>query len=339
MVLGEVGSDAVDFGGREPGQELGEQRLLGVVGRGPAEQGAADKAGQAAQDGQRVGATPRAATRNGRTLPPRVSVPSKSKAATVGRVPGATLMVPRSWSDLDIGPTATGPGGEPGGAGERLAGGDDVTAAASFEDGRVGLGEPPLLDGGGPVAAQAGLGEGGELVGEVDGGARASPGATSRLASPMARASGPSTARPVRMRSIAREWPIRRGRRTVPEVAERDPEPAAEDTEDGVVGGHPQVAPQGELEAAGDGVALDGGDHGLGQRQPGRAHGPGAVVGHGPSVTGARAFRSAPAQKCRPAPVRTATAAPSSPSNCTKASRRRSAVAASTALRTPGGRS
>ena len=34
VTLGEVGGDAVELGGREPGQELGEQRLLGDVGRG-----------------------------------------------------------------------------------------------------------------------------------------------------------------------------------------------------------------------------------------------------------------------------------------------------------------
>ena len=58
-----------------------------------------------------------------------------------------------------------------------------------------------------------------EVRNAVDGptaAARASPAGTARLASPMERASSASTARPVRMRSIALDTPIRRGSRTVP---------------------------------------------------------------------------------------------------------------------------
>ena len=40
---------------------------------------------------------------------------------------------------------------------------------------------------------------------------------------------------------------------------------AAEDAEHGVVGGDAEVAPQGQLEPAGDGVSLDRGDDRLGQ--------------------------------------------------------------------------
>ena len=56
------------------------------------------------------------------------------------------------------------------------------------------------------------------------------------------------------------------------EVAQRHPEAAAEHPEDGVLGGDAQVAPERELDAAGHGVALDGGDDGLAQREPGGAH-------------------------------------------------------------------
>ena len=59
--------------------------------------------------------------------------------------------------------------------------------------------------------------ERGELVRERRRAASsAPPGSVSRLASPMRSASSPLTPRPVRMRSSACEWPIRRGRRTVP---------------------------------------------------------------------------------------------------------------------------
>ena len=75
----------------------------------------------------------------------------------------------------------------------------------------------PLLVGGPAVHAHAGLraaararGRGATAV------ASASPGSVSRLARPMRSASSPSTPRPVRMRSSAWDWPMSRGRRTVP---------------------------------------------------------------------------------------------------------------------------
>src|SRR5258707_15116819 len=46
-----------------------------------------------------------------------------------------------------------------------------------------------------------------------------------------------------------------------PEVDERHAEPAVEHAERGAPAGHAQVAPQSELEAARDRVALDGRDH------------------------------------------------------------------------------
>ncbi len=49
-------------------------------------------------------------------------------------------------------------------------------------------------------------------------------------------------------------------------VHQRNAPAAAVDAEHRVLGRHPQVTPRGELEAAGDGVALDGGDHRLGEQ-------------------------------------------------------------------------
>jgi len=63
-----------------------------------------------------------------------------------------------------------------------------------------------------------------------------------------------------------------RGNRTRPAVDQRHPPAAAEDPEHGVGLGHPQVAPQRQLEATGDGVARHRGNHRLGQHQPARAH-------------------------------------------------------------------
>ena len=51
-----------------------------------------------------------------------------------------------------------------------------------------------------------------------------------------------------------------------------------------VLGGHPKVAPERELNTPGHRVPLDGGDHRLAQRQPGGPHGAGPVVRDGPSV-------------------------------------------------------
>ena len=50
-------------------------------------------------------------------------------------------------------------------------------------------------------------------------------------------------------------------------VHERDAEAAAEDAEDGALRGHAEVAPERDLQAAGDGVALDGGDDRLAEQK------------------------------------------------------------------------
>src|SRR5437763_7360679 len=53
--------------------------------------------------------------------------------------------------------------------------------------------------------------------------ASASPGATTRLTRPMRSASSPEMPRPVRIRSIARLWPLRRGSRIVPRSSRGTP--------------------------------------------------------------------------------------------------------------------
>ena len=55
-------------------------------------------------------------------------------------------------------------------------------------------------------------------------------------------------------------------------VDERHAVPAAEHAEHGILRRDPQVAPQRDLQSAGDGVPLDGGDDGLGQAQSRRTH-------------------------------------------------------------------
>ncbi len=128
------------------------------------------------------------------------------------------------------------------------------------------------------------------------------------------------TARPVRIRSIARLWPMRRGRRTVPRSTSGTPNRRQNTPRVASRGRHPQVAPQRQLEPAGDGVPFDRGD---------RPAWPAACrvgpIGPSPaSVTrlpspAASALRSAPAQNVPPAPVSTATAHDGSASNAPNA--------------------
>ena len=80
-------------------------------------------------------------------------------------------------------------------------------------------------------------------------------------------------------------------------VDEGDAETPAVHAEDGVGGGHPQVAPQRQLKAAAPRRALDGGDDRLGQLQAGRSHGAGPVLVHGPSVALGQGLQVGPGTK------------------------------------------
>ena len=128
--------------------------------------------------------------------------------------------------------------------------------------------------------------------------ANASPGAATRLTSPIRSASVPSTPatgeEQVHRPAVADET----GQVDRPTVDEWNAEATAEHAEDGVRGGHTEVAPQGQLQPSGHGRTLDGGDHRFGQAEPGRAHRTGPVVGRpdGDHLP-ASAWRSAPAQK------------------------------------------
>ena len=100
---------------------------------------------------------------------------------------------------------------------------------------------------------------------------------------------------------------MRRGRRTVPPSISGTPQ-RRQNTPSTASSSHDaQVAPQGELQAARDGMSGDGGDDRL--LAAGAASGPSAPSPSGPIRSAARRrsrFRSAPAQNVPPAPVRTA---------------------------------
>ena len=83
MALGERDGTLVHQLDGKAAEQAGEELLLGRVGRGASHQRGAEQLGDRATTARKTGQKPRTATRNGRTLPPLVRVPSKSKAATV----------------------------------------------------------------------------------------------------------------------------------------------------------------------------------------------------------------------------------------------------------------
>ena len=93
--------------------------------------------------------------------------------------------------------------------------------------------------------------------------ARLSPSATTRLTSPIASASAAPTGRPVRIMSIARLDPDQPRQPHRPAVDQRHAPAPAEHPEHRALLGDPQVAPQRQLEPAGDGVTRDRRDHRL----------------------------------------------------------------------------
>jgi hypothetical protein len=82
------------------------------------------------------------------------------------------------------------------------------------------------------------------------------------------------------------------------QIAQRHAEAPAEHPEDRILGGHAKVAPEGQLDPAGHGVALDGGDHGFAQCQAGRPHRTRTVVGDGPAVPFGHRFQVGPGAEC-----------------------------------------
>ena len=171
---------------------------------------------------------------------------------------------------------------------------------------------------------------------------RCASSATTSFTSPQSSASAASSTRPVRISSSARPMPDDPRQPLGAAVDQRDPEAPLGEAEPRGLGGDPQVAPQRQLEAAGQAPARDRGDRRLRRREPREAHralGPRrpprratSELSSGPAS--AIAFRSAPAQNASgPSPVRTSTRASSSASNSRKPSSSSPAVSTSTALR------
>ena len=84
---------------------------------------------------------------------------------------------------------------------------------------------------------------------------------------------------------MARPCPMMRGSRTVPRSHSGTPKRRQNTPKIASSAATRRSHQQRQLDAAGDGITLDGGDHGLGQGQSGRPHGPGPMVGDGPPVS------------------------------------------------------
>ena len=161
---------------------------------------------------------------------------------------------------------------------------------------------------------------------------RAWPGGTSRLTRPMASASGPSTARPLKIRSMARPWPMIRGSRTVPRSHSGTPkrrQNTPKTASSAATRRSHQSASSRPPATANPSTAATTGF--LSVRRVGPI-GPGPWSGIGRRSPSEIAFRSAPAQKVPPVPVNTATDEPSSASNSSKTWRSRAAQRLSTAF-------
>lgn len=166
--------------------------------------------------------------------------------------------------------------------------------------------------------------------------ARARPGGTRRLASPIAYASGAGTGRPVRIRSMARLSPMSRGRRTVPPSMRGTPQRRQNTPNTASSSATRRSHQSASSRPPATACPLTAAITGLDSR---RRVGP-----IGPSPSSATrlprsvpmALRSAPAQNVPPSPQSTATRADSSASNSLKAAASSAAVGPSTALRTSG---
>ena len=122
------------------------------------------------------------------------------------------------------------------------------------------------------------------------------------------RASSPDTPRPVRIMSSAWLCANEPGKAHRAAVDQRHAPAPAEHAEHRIRRGDAQIAPERELESAGDRVALDRGDHRLRQQHARRAQRTVAVDATSDCRRrSATAFRSAPAQNVPSAPVSTAT--------------------------------
>src|SRR5579883_426788 len=170
--------------------------------------------------------------------------------------------------------------------------------------------------------------------------ASAWPAGTSRLARPQSKASRAPTSRPVRIMSSARLWPMSRGSRTVPPSISGTPQRRQKTpnfaVSDATRRSHHRASSSPPATAYPSTAAITG----LPSKWRVGPIGPGASSSKlGPRVRPATDFRSYPAQKVPPRPVRIATDCVSSLSKARKASRSSTAVSGSTALRASAKRS
>ena len=282
VAAGRTGRPPVDAPTRHPGQDPPNSSSLVSVGHRPAGQRRVGQAGGERGGGGRGPPAPghrasgsrtrchlRSVSRRSRRRPRRPSVPSGRRSA-----------VGRARRRVDARSPTAGPAGEPGRRRRwRRARPGCPGRAGSRPAGPRPSDRPHWSSAERRSLRMQVWGRAARLRGPGHGRSRAVPVGTTRLTRPMASASSAPTSRPVRMRSRARPWPTSRGSRTVPPSISGTPKRRQNTPNAASCGGHPEIAPDGQLEAAGHGVALDGGDDRLGELQAGRTHGPRTVLG------------------------------------------------------------
>lgn len=176
------------------------------------------------------------------------------------------------------------------------------------------------------------------------------PSGTTRLARPIASASALSTLRPVRIRSIARDWPIKRGSRTVPPSTRGTPHLRQKTPKKALFSqtriSHHNASSSPPATAGPAMAAITGFESCIRVGPIGPSRDPLSSVQSefntettfrfSPSLARETAARSAPLQNAPWSPYNTATLADGSDSNSTKASANAWAVGPSTAFRFDG---
>ena len=148
---------------------------------------------------------------------------------------------------------------------------DGGHAGAALEVQPLGQRQPEPVDGRAAVGEHRLLREGGQDLGEFQRPGHGCP-VRDHLGDQADRlASTASITRPVRIRSRARPSPTMRGRRWVPPSIRAHPSAVPRQPKRRPAGRDPQVAPEGQLEPAGDAPTVDRGDRRLARGAPGKA--------------------------------------------------------------------
>jgi len=183
------------------------------------------------------------------------------------------------------GPVATLTAGERRGTSRRLAGLDDVAPTPELIAQRLVIRERPLLIGRQSIRAETPLGKPRKLVRKANRGAKglAARHQSVRYAHPERFVPVDAAARKDQIHGVTVTDKTRKPNGT--EIEQGHTESATEHSEDGIIGGDTHVAPERQLETAGNRVALDGRDHRLAEEHAGWPERPRAILDESPALT------------------------------------------------------